>query len=827
MATLDLNNSYWAQKLLRFKDAGLLLPARLSAPAKSNDHRREKPAIQIAEPANARPHSSVYAGALALLVAKYSAKEEVLIAAPIAKDQSPLFYRCVVEKSQTVDSFVAEVEAEIHSSRLHQPYSFKDVAALLEMNEQSVFQISFSAGDNGRPHLPDSAESLTLLAEGDDEIEHLSISYDTQYYAREWVRQFINHYQRAVSFLTENGFATLGDLDLLSQEEKHLVAVQFNDTSRDYPSHKTLHSLLEEQAANTPNRPAIVFRSEELTYREMNEKANTLARFLRESLRVRTGDIVGVMMTRSEKMIVSLIAIMKAGAAYVPINPKHPWATINYMIENAGIRTLLVDTESVPQAATFDGELFIVDVELDGLNAEATNPNVEQTSSDLAYVIYTSGSTGLPKGVAIEHSAIVNTVLWRNRYYAFDEADVNLQMPSFAFDSSVLDIFCVLVAGGCLVIPQEELRLDAQYLKETIFKHGVTRLLLTPSYYRVLMRELGGRNPLRSITVAGEATTVELVEEHSRKMPGVTLYNEYGPTENAVCTTACVLRSGCKSVSIGRPIDNVKVFIMDECLKLLPVGVTGEIYLGGVGLARGYLNQEAMTEERFIPSPIPEIHAGRLYRTGDWGYWKSDGELEFVGRVDNQVKIRGFRIEIDEVETRLLSHPDVEHGAVVCKETNGNRYLAAYLAARRSLSSDEMRDYLRAQLPYYMVPEVITVLSQLPLTLNGKVDRARLKGFNDWQEKSDSDLPEDEMERAITAICCGLLQGSRLSVSDNFFDHGLNSLKVMEMVSKVRNEIGIDISLLDVYTFPTIQALSRRIGDARWNTTISRRVSTT
>jgi bacitracin synthase 3 len=826
MATQDLNNSYWAQKLYQFREGIQLFPAR--QPGSSNgSHNAE---FEIPLPPRFRFNAPVYIGGLALLVAKYSARDEVLIAEHAAGESgklSPLFYRCEIQRDWPTDSFLAHVDAEIQTAREHLPYSLETVAALLSLKEETVFRIGFSAAPGADPHSLMPAEGMFLRIKDDGPTMRLAFSYDARCYCRNWIEQFGRHYLRVLSFLTSNRPARLGELRLLSSEEERRIAAQFNHTERDYPAGKTLHGLLEDRAASDPGSVAVIFQNEELTYRDLNEKANRLAHFLRDQLNVRPGDIVGVMLKRSEKMVVAMLAIMKAGAAYVPINAKHPWATLNYMIDNAGIGVLLVDTESVSRAATFAGDLFIIDIELDTLDTAVTDPVVEVSASDLAYVIYTSGSTGRPKGVAIQHRAIVNTILWRNEYYGLDQSDVSLQMPSFAFDSSVVDIFCVLCAGGRLVIPDEELRLDAQYLKATILKQGATRLILTPSYYRVLMRELGEGATLRSITVAGEATTVEIVEEHARNMPGVVLYNEYGPTENAVCSTACVLRAGGATVPIGKPISNVKVFILDEDLKLLPPGVPGEIFLGGLGLARGYLNQETLTADSFIRSPISEIYSGRLYRTGDWGYWRPDGVLEFLGRVDNQVKVRGFRIELGEIENRLSHHPEVESAAVVCKREGDDKYVAAYVVARDSLTTEELRGYLVNQLPYYMVPEVISFLSELPLTFNGKVDRALLQTLNDRIDGDYPDLPEDEMESALVAVCSGLLQRGRLSANDNFFDHGLNSLRVMEMVSRIRKELEVDVSLLDIYTFPTIKALSRRIGVAKWKPELIPTESTT
>jgi bacitracin synthase 3 len=830
MASEDSNNSYWAQKLHRFKEGSHMFPAQL--PGAVDGARSLELPMPVAT--STRLSTPVYIGALALLVARYSAKDEVLIAEPGgsgAGKRYPLFYTLEARTDWSIDSFVAHVEAEIDAAREHLPYAYDALAALLGISEQSrggsVFQVSFSetSGDELRSPPPD--QGLLLSIEGVGRQTRLVLSYCARHFRREWAEQFGRLYLRVLSLLASGGEMTLGELDLLSRDEKRRVAVDFNRTERERPLDKTLHLLVEEQARKTPLSTAVIFGSERLTYRELNEQANRLAHFLRESLDVRTGDIVGVLLRRSEKMVVTLLAILKAGAAYVPINPKHPWATVNYMIDNAGIKVLVVDTDSVSQAATFGGGLFIVDVELDLLDTPTDDLEVEMSSADLAYVIYTSGSTGRPKGVAIEHRSIVNTILWRNEFYRIDEADVNLQMPSYAFDSSVLDIFCVLCVGGCLVIPDEELRLDAAYLKEVITTRGVTRVILTPSYYRVLMRELGDGGTLRSITVAGESTTVELVEEHAARMPGVALYNEYGPTENAVCSTACVLRPGSQTVSIGKPVSNVKVFIMDEGFNLLPPGMPGEIFLGGAGVARGYLNQEAMTAERFIESPLRGLYDGRLYRTGDWGYWNFDGELEFLGRVDNQVKVRGFRIELDEIENRLSHHALVESAAVVCKGEGGDRYIAAYVVCREGLTAADLRDYLGGQLPHYMVPEVISMLAELPLTFNGKVDRNLLKSLDDHQESGGLDAPGSETESAISKICSDLLKRTRLGANDNFFDNGFNSLKVMEMVSRIRNELEVEISLLDVYTFPTINALSRRIGATRWKPQLIKTKSST
>ncbi|MGH7488181.1 MAG: non-ribosomal peptide synthetase, partial [bacterium] len=375
-------------------------------------------------------------------------------------------------------------------------------------------------------------------------------------------------------------------------------------------------------------------------------------------------------------------------------------------------------------------------------------------------------------------------------------------MPAFAFDSSVVDIFCCLTSGGKLVIPEEDLRLDAQYIKRLIRDQRVTRFIVTPSYYTLLNRELEKTAGIRSATVAGEDIPLELVADHHKHLPGVRLINEYGPTENAVCSTACELIEGLTRVHIGGPIPNTQAFVLDQDLRLVPIGVPGEIYLAGAGLARGYVNQPALTDERFLPCSIPEF-PGRMYRTGDWGRWRSDGTLEFLGRVDNQVKIRGFRIELNEVEHALLKHPCVEMASVLCKQDqNGNKYLAAYAGSPRLTPASELSDWVRRLLPYYMVPDAIHVMAKLPLNLNGKVDTAALTKLPDFERATDAAAQvSTETQESLLALCSAVFQQGQVGLDDNFFALGANSLLVMEMVSRIRAGLKASIELHDIYTY--------------------------
>ncbi len=416
----------------------------------------------------------------------------------------------------------------------------------------------------------------------------------------------------------------------------------------------------------------------------------------------------------------------------------------------------------------------------------------------------------------IEHRAVVNTLLWRNEFYGIQEGEVHLQIPSYAFDSSVVDIFSALLTGGTLVIPDEDARLDPRYLKGLMLEFGVHRFIMTPSFYKLVVKELTGSElKLRSVTLAGEAATLDLADEHYRHLPRVALYNEYGPTENAVCSTACLLASDATRISIGSPISNCGVAILDEGMRPLPVGVPGEIYLAGAGLARGYFNRPELTAARFLPNPLPQWPESRLYRTGDRGCWRPGGDLEFLGRVDHQVKIRGFRIELDEIEMALLRHEAVENAAALCKhDASGNPYLSAYVTLSGRLAKTSLRAYLQETLPYYMLPEFLHLLDNMPLTVNGKIDRAALEEYRDLDENASSEpSTESELERRLREIWLKVFKRDRIGIHDNFFEIGGNSLKVIEMISLIRAEMDRELAVLDLYNYPTVKRLALKIGE--------------
>ncbi len=757
--------------------------------------------------------------ALVLVVGRYNGGEPLIVASPAARERAALtfFAAYVSDEEQEAGAFLETVRAEIEESRCHEPCPMETVASGLGLTEtewaHSLMQLGYGYGTSGDTAIVCDRAGVFLRVEPIGPELRVEVRINRSAFASSLLPQLTSHLARAIDWLATAGRARLRDFELLSAEERRQIAADFNDTRVAVPADLTLHGLVEAQAARSPDATAVVHGGVELTYRLLDRQANHLAGILQRDFGVAAGDRVGVMMERTEKTVVALCGVMKAGGAYVPINPRHPWETVRYMIENAGISVLIVDSESIAAAASFPGGLLVVDIELRGSPGVA-GPAAPVADTDLAYVIYTSGSTGTPKGVAVEHRAVVNTVLWRNAFYGIGPSDINLQIPSFAFDSSVVDMFCVLTVGGTLIVPGDELRLDARALLELSVERRVTSCIVTPSYYKLLLSELAGAVPtLRWVTLAGESATPDLVTEHLATLPGVALYNEYGPTENAVCSTACRLDAVEATVSIGRPIWNVVVVILDATARLSPIGVPGEIYLGGAGLARGYLNQEHLTAERFVTSPVPDVCSGVLYRTGDRACWREDGSLEFLGRLDRQVKIRGFRIELDEVEQALRGHPGVRNAAVICKEdAGGARYLAAYVESHAGLTRPQLREHMGRLLPFYMTPDAFTVMPLLPLNLNGKIDRAALGNVDDFAaDAHGEEVSLSPIQSRLALLWANVLNRGQVTLDDNFFALGGNSLRVMELTSRMRGELALDVELLDIYTYPTVRELADRL----------------
>lgn len=567
---------------------------------------------------------------------------------------------------------------------------------------------------------------------------------------------------------------------------------------------KSIYQLFEEQVERTSDQIAVVFEEQQLTYSELNERANRLARTLRAE-GVQPDQPVGIMADRSPDMIVGILGILKAGGAYMPIDPGYPETRIQYMLEDSGAKILLTKNDLLGDLA-FGGKTMNLD-DRDVYARDGSNLEPASGSYDLAYVIYTSGSTGMPKGVMVEQRNVVRLVKNCN-YVALNETTRILQTGAVVFDASTFEIWGALLNGGRLYLVNNEVILNTDKLKDAIRCYGITTMFLTTSLFNQLsQRDSRMFGDLQTLLVGGETLSVPQINLVLRDNPGLILMNVYGPTENTTFSTTYRIegeQSG--SVPIGRPISNSTAYVTDHAMKLLPIGAWGELLVGGEGVARGYLNRPDLTAEKFIESPFNPKE--RCYRTGDLARWRADGTLEYKGRIDGQVKIRGYRIELGEIEAQLARVEVIREAVVVVREESGQMLLCAYYVADRALTASEVRSALEQILPGYMIPSYFVQLEQFPLTVNGKVDRKALSApKKNLQNGAEQAMPATELEAKLAKIWQEVLGVPSLSVLDTFFDLGGHSLKALVLMSEME-QAGCHVTLTDIYHYKSIRALA-------------------
>jgi amino acid adenylation domain-containing protein len=631
------------------------------------------------------------------------------------------------------------------------------------------------------------------------------------------VERLVGHFTKLFQAMIADGDRPLSALPLLSEAEHRQVVSGFNDTAADYPQ-GLLHELVAAQAARTPDAVALGFEEWTLRYGELERRANQLAHHLR-GLGVGPDVVVGLCVERSFEMVIALLGILKAGGAYLPLDPDYPAERLAFMLADARVPVLLTQDGIADRLPATDAVLLRLDTDWPLIAAHSdTAPASVGDPGNLAYVIYTSGSTGRPKGVMNAHRGIVNRIQWMQRAYRLTAADRVMQKTPFGFDVSVWEFFWPLAFGARLVIARPGGHQDPDYLAGLIERSGVTIVHFVPSMLQAFLEtaDLKRCGSLRDTLCSGEALTAETANRFLGALSS-RLHNLYGPTEAAVDVSAwpCRLEPAATQVPIGRPISNIALYVLDHRLDPVPVGVAGELYIGGIGVARGYLGRRGLTAERFVPDPF--VPGARLYRTGDLARWSASGELDYLGRIDHQVKIRGFRIELGEIEAALASHPEVEQAAVVVRDDTGDRRLIAYLAARgeERPDTDELRRHLRRTLPDYMVPAGFVLLDRLPLTANGKLDRNALPA-PDRHGAGDSIAPRTATEHALAAIWRDVLKLDRVGVNDNFFALGGDSLLATRVVARVQQELLVAVPLRAMFETMTLGELADRVGILGW-----------
>ncbi len=659
---------------------------------------------------------------------------------------------------------------------------------------------------------------LTLFASEANEEILLGLEYNTMLFKRDTIERMILHFENILEVIAINTQIKLEKIDILTKEEKDLILVDFNKTEVDYPKDNTLCDLFEEQVAKTPNNIAVVFENTHLTYQELNARASQLARVLRQR-GVKPDKVVAIMLERSLEMIVGIMGILKAGGAFLPIDPDYPLERKQYMLEdsNAGI---LITQPELAKKVSFKGDI-ITNLISTTCDEDSSNLEMVNKPEDLLYVIYTSGSTGKPKGVMIEHRNIVNLISFEYAKTNINFKTKILQFTTISFDVSYQEIFSTFLAGGELHLIDDEIRKSPEKLLDFVKRNEIEVLFLPTSYFKFIAGEeeylRSFPDNMKHIIVAGEQLIItEQLKEYLIEK-GVYLHNHYGPSEAHVVSSYTIepTEEIPALPPIGKPISNTKLYIgnMNEAtekINIVPIGVVGELYISGDCVGRGYYNRPKLTEEKFIDDPFRTGH--RLYKTGDLARWLADGNIEFIGRVDHQVKIRGYRIEIGEIESQLLKHEAIKEAIVLAKEDAKNKYLCAYVVGNNEFSATELRKYLSIKLPDYMIPAYFVKLDSIPLSPNGKIDR---KALPEVEDKIDVGVkyvaPSTKIEHKLTEIWSDILGIEKIGINDSFFELGGHSLKATILVAKIHKELNVEVSLSKIFKRPTIKELSEYI----------------
>jgi amino acid adenylation domain-containing protein len=785
-----------------------------------------------------------------IMLHRYTGEEDIVVGTPIAGRQQPetedliglfintLALRGDLSGNPTTREFLHRIKQASLGAYAHQDLPFERLVKELQpertLAHNPLFQVMFVlqseeilplqlAGLQAEHFRIDNVLAnfdLTLdIVETDNELVCLFES-NADLFESDTIERMLGHYSNLLEAITNNPEKKISELPLLTESERHQLLIEWNDTETEYPRDQPIHRLFEQQAATTPEAVAITSNDRQLSYRELNARANRLAHYLRK--RGVTSDTrVGICMHRSAELIISILGILKAGGAYVPLDPEYPESRLDFMLKDAQAPLLLSQTDLAPKLRNHDAEVICVNEIQEQLASENDdNPASIAAPENLAYVMYTSGSTGKPKGVAVTHRNVVRLVKNTN-YASFSADEVFLQASTISFDASTFEIWGSLLNGARLVL----LPAGTPSLKEladAIKRNQVTTVWLTAGLFHLMVEnhldDLGG---LRQLLAGGDVLSVPHVQKVVSRWPNCRLINGYGPTESTTFTCCYPIDDLSKvngSVPIGFPISNTTVYVLDRFMNPAPIGVPGELYIGGDGLARGYLDRPELTSERFVPDPFSE-NGHRLYRTGDLVRYRATGEIEFIGRIDNQVKVRGFRIELGEIEAALLTHPGVREAVVVARKDSGDKHLAAYLVPRNGdLSDAEVRDFIKQRLPDYMVPSVFVTLAALPLSPVGKVDRRALPAPHEFHREAKKGFvaAESEIELKLIRIWERVLDVRPIGTDENFFELGGHSLLAVRLFAEIERDFGKNLPLAMLFQTPTVRQLANALRDEGW-----------
>jgi amino acid adenylation domain-containing protein len=792
------------------------------------------------------------------LLYRYSEQESIVVGTPIAgrtevetEELIGFFVNTLVLRTEiNAEMSVREVIERVKEGALggygHQEVPFEklveEMAPERSLSHTPLFQVMFVMQNEPRTELEMSGVGVSAvgtqsgtakfdvtmaITEAEGGLRG-GIEYNTDIYEAETIERMAGHFERILESMVERPEQRVGEIEMLTEDEQHQLLVEWNETEQPLPTLLSVATLFEAQVERTPDAVAVVFEDEHLTYKELNGRANLLAHHLRAQ-GVGCESLVALSLPRSSELIVVLIGILKAGGAYLPLDAEYPQERLSFMLRDAAPSLLLTKRALLPAFASHDIPVVCID---DVANERANDKSVDNlpcvTNGDnLAYVMYTSGSTGQPKGTAVTHRNVVRLV-YQARYAVMDSKQVFLQFAPISFDASTFEIWGCLLNGGRLVVMASE-KPSLEELGRVISQTGVTTLWLTAGLFHLMVDErLEDLSKVEQLLAGGDVLSASHVRRYIEASRGRRLINGYGPTESttfACCYEMTEATGIGETVPIGRPINNTKAYVLDRNLRMVARGVVGELYLGGAGVARGYLHRPELTAERFVPDPFAREAGARLYRTGDRVRVLADGNIEYLGRRDGQVKVRGFRIELGEIEAVLAEHDSVREAVVVAGEGTGggtDKRLVAYVVGARAegINVGVLRGYVEGRLPQYMVPSVFVEMESLPLTPNGKVDRRALPEPEQSRPELESSFvaPETELEQIIAGIWREVLEVERVGVHDGFFDLGGHSLLLAQAHSRLRNTLNRDISMVDLFKYPTISALAKYLSEEKDST---------
>jgi amino acid adenylation domain-containing protein len=745
------------------------------------------------------------------------------IAPELFAQSVPLRINC--QSGESFTQFSERIKTECYRVSQRGNYARDIVARYPELQAASVNSLSVAVVLVSCPNdlnITNLTSEIVFVAYEDGSLPELIHTGVLSYLQSEAILQQL---QCFITSCLQHPEQSLQSLPVLTEAERYQLLFEWNQTQSDYPDNKCIHQLFEEQVERTSDAIAVVFENQQITYRELNQRANQLAYYLQD-LGVKTETLVGICVERSIEMLVGILGILKAGGAYVPLDPAYPQERLAFMLRDANVSVLVTQEHLIEKLPQHTAQVVLLDADWQAISRNFdSQPIATVKPNNLAYVIYTSGSTGAPKGVLIEHRSLVNYIYAVNKQYRITESDRILQFASLNFDIAAEEIYTCLTSGATLVLRTDSMLGSPKIFLQKCQEWKISVVNLPTAYWHELTAHLAVDklqipSSWRLVAIGGEPALLNRLQDWYQYVGNqVRLVNSYGPTEATVNTSiydfSGARAKGKQEVLIGRPVDNTQIYILDGYLQPVPIGVAGELHIGGDGLARGYLNRPELTAEKFIPNPFSNEPGSRLYKTGDLARYLPDGNIEFLGRIDHQVKIRGFRIELGEIEAALTQHPDVQQAVVTVREDvpGDKRLVAYYVIQSETVSTRELREFVQQQLPQHMMPAAFVLLDALPLTSNGKVDRRALPAPDCTQRHQDDQFvaPHTPTELSIANIWKQVLGLQQVGIHDNFFELGGHSLLAVQIISRIRETFVVDLPLSCLFESSTIAGLSQAI----------------